>query len=148
MSRIKYIWNVMKLNPLSSRLTRERIFIMDLNKLKADLSAKKTGNKTEFNDLIVVYTGVAETQYFAKLKDENGNVVKGSDGKAKKVDTVSGYTYTFNELGTAKMVKVVLNKENLNVQLLNVYKIGGLGYDLRQSNMIFIDEKGTIRNYA
>ena len=121
---------------------------MDLNKLKADLTAKKTGNKTEFNDLIVVYTGVSETQYFAKLKDENGNVVKGSDGKPKKVDTVSGYTYTFNELGTAKMVKVVLNKENLNVQLLNVYKIGGLGYDLRQSNMIFIDEKGSIRNYA
>lgn len=139
----------MILNPLSSRLARERIFyFMDLNKLKADLSAKKTGNKTEFNDLIVVYTGVAETQYFAKLKDENGNVVKGSDGKPKKVDTVSGYTYTFNELGTAKMVKVVLNKENLNVQLLNVYKIGGLGYDLKQSNMIFIDEKGSIRNYA
>lgn len=139
----------MILNPLSSRLARERIFyFMDLNKLKADLSAKKTGNKTEFNDLIVVYTGVSETQYFAKLKDENGNVVKGSDGKPKKVDTVSGYTYTFNELGTAKMVKVVLNKENLNVQLLNVYKIGGLGYDLKQSNMIFIDEKGSIRNYA
>lgn len=139
----------MILNPLSSRLARERIFyFMDLNKLKADLSAKKTGNKTEFNDLIVVYTGVAETQYFAKLKDENGNVVKGSDGKPKKVDTVSGYTYTFNELGTAKIVKVVLNKENLNVQLLNVYKIGGLGYDLKQSNMIFIDEKGSIRNYA
>lgn len=121
---------------------------MDLNKLKADLNAKKTGNKTEFNDLIVVYTGVAETQYFAKLRDENGNVVKGSDGKAKKVDTVSGYTYTFNELGTAKVVKVVLNKEKLNVQLLSVYNVGGLGYDLKQSNMIFIDEKGSIRNYA
>lgn len=139
----------MILNPLSSRLARERIFyFMDLNKLKADLSAKKTGNKTEFNDLIVVYTGVAETQYFAKLRDENGNVVKGSDGKPKKVDTVSGYTYTFNELGTAKVVKVVLNKEKLNVQLLSVYNIGGLGYDLKQSNMIFIDEKGSIRNYA
>lgn len=120
---------------------------MDLNKLKADLTAKKTGNKTDFNDLIVVFTGVSETEYFAKLRDENGNVVKGSDGKAKKVDMVSGYTYTFNELGTAKVVKVVLNKKNLNVHLLNVYKIGGLGYDLRQSNMIFIDEKGSIRNY-
>lgn len=122
---------------------------MDLiNKLKADLSSKKTGNKTEFNDLIVVYTGVSETQYFAKLKDEKGNVLKSDDGKPIKVDTVTGYTYTFNQLGTAKMVRVVLNKENLNIQLLNVYKIGGLGYDLRQSNMIFIDEKGSIRNYA
>ena len=93
--------NDIKLNPLSSGVARERIFWYGFTKIKSRFKCKKTGNKTEFNDLIIVYTGVAETQYFAKLKDENGNVVEGADGKPKKVDTVSGYTYTFNELGTA-----------------------------------------------
>lgn len=121
---------------------------MNLEKLKADLSAKKKGNKVEFNNLIIVYTGAEPKEYKEKLRDSLGNVIKDDKGNEKRSSTVKGYTHTFNELGTAKIVKVVMKSRDINTQLLGVYKVSGLGYDIRQSSMIFIDETKDIKNYA
>jgi hypothetical protein len=121
---------------------------MNLDKLKADVAAKATGNKVEFNELIVAWTGVQVTEYKEKLRDSNGKVIKDEKGKDKRSSTISGYTHTFNELGTGKIVKIVCKNKELNTQLLSVYKISGFGYDIRQSSMIFIDELKEIKNYA
>lgn len=121
---------------------------MDIEKLKQDLAVKSSANKTEFKDVLVVFTGAPVTEYYDKLRDANGNIVKDSKGKSTKGTKLLGYTYTFSELGTSKMVKVVLSQGNLNLTLLNVYKTSGMGYDLRNANMIFIDERGGLKNYV
>lgn len=118
-----------------------------LTKLKADLSAKNTGNKKNFTDFIVVYTGVKPTEYRKKLKNSLGEIIKDEKGNDKRSSTISGYTYTFNQLGTAKIVKVVF-KEKINLGLLDVYILSGLGYEFIKSSMFFIDESAVIKNYA
>lgn len=121
---------------------------MNIEKLKQDLAAKPSSNKTEFKDVLVVFTGAPVTEYYDKLRDANGNVVKDGNGKSTKGTKLLGYTYTFSELGTSKMVKVVLSQGNYDLTLLNVYKTSGMGYDLRNANMIFIDERGGLKNYV
>ena len=54
--------------------------------------------------------GVKPTEHFPKLKDSEGNKVKDENGKDKRSDVSDGWTYTFAEFGTAKVVKVVIPK--------------------------------------
>lgn len=138
----------MKVPLVECSLERKELFYMNIEKLKQDLAAKPSSNKTEFKDVIVVFTGAPVTKYYDKLRDANGNVVKDSKGKSTKGTKLLGYTYTFSELGTSKMVKVVHSQGNLDLTLLNVYKASGMGYDLRNANMIFIDERGGLKNYV
>lgn len=121
---------------------------MDLNKLKADLLAKKKSSKTEFSDLLVIYTGAEPKEYHLKLRDSSGAVILDDKGNEKRSSVVSGYTYTFNELGSGKLVRVVLAKREVNIKLLGVYKVSGFGYDIRQSSLVFIDEAKELKAYA
>lgn len=118
-----------------------------LEKLKALQDSKsKTANLSLFNNLVVIDVGIKPTQHFPKLKDEFGNKIKDENGKDKRSETSDGYTYTFTEFGTGKMVKVVLPQEQ-KIDLLGSYVVVGFGYDIKQANMIFIEQKAKIAEY-
>ena len=114
-----------------------------LEKLKALQSQSNTTNAslTLFNNVVVVNVGVNPTPHFPKLKDRFGNKVKDENGKDKRSETSDGLTYTFVE-----MVKIVLSEER-QFELLQAYKVAGLGYDIKSANMIFIEQKGQIADY-
>lgn len=120
-----------------------------LQRLKALQEESKvkaqTSNMTAFNDLVGVYVGTPAREHFPKLKDENGKAVKDEKGRDKRSDKSDGYTHTLSEFGTSKMIQIVLPKE-FNLQLMNAYKVSGLGYDIRGS-LFFIEKDGTIANY-
>lgn len=121
--------------------------LSQLEKLKALQESKsKTANLSLFNNLVVIDVGIKPTQHFPKLKDEFGNKVKDENGKDKRSETSDGYTYTFTEFGTGKMVKVVLPQEQ-KIDLLGSYVVVGFGYDIKQANMIFIEQKAKIAEY-
>ena len=82
----------------------------------------------------------------SKSKTANLSLVKDENGKDKRSETSDGYTYTFTEFGTGKMVKVVLPQEQ-KVELLGSYVVVGFGYDIKQANMIFIEQKAKIAEY-
>lgn len=116
-----------------------------LKALQEDNKTKvQTANMTEFKDLIVVYLGAEPKKYYPKVK-ENGLVVK-ENGRDKRSEKSSGYLYTFSEVISSKVVKVVLPNE-LNVQMLGVFKISGLGYSISSANLVFIGADGKIENY-
>ena len=123
---------------------------MSLEKLQNLLNEKQKKNsaaKVEFKDLICIYTGVQSAPYYEKLKDGNGKDVKDKDGKIVRSSELKGYMYTFNELGTAKVVKIVVTNKDMPIKLLSVYKIKGDGYDIKNGNMIFLDENVGVTNY-
>ena len=118
-----------------------------IEKLKALQESKsKTANLSLFNNLVVIDVGIKPTQHFPKLKDEFGNKIKDENGKDKRSEKSDGYTYTFTEFGTGKMVKVVLPQEQ-KIDLLGSYVVVGFGYDIKQANMIFIEQKAKIAEY-
>lgn len=116
-----------------------------LARLKA-LKGQKKSAMTRFDGLVVVEVGVEPSLYYPKLKTAEGATVKGEDGKDKRAETPSGWTYTFTEYATAKTVKVVLHQQ-LNLQPLAVLTVSGEGYDIRAGNMIFIQANGKISQF-
>lgn len=116
-----------------------------LERLKA-LKGKKSSNMTRFEGLVVVAVGVEAKPYYPKLKTADGATIKGADGKDQRAETASGWTYTFTEYGTAKTVKVVLDKQYA-LEPLTVYEVSGEGYDIQQGNLIFVQENGHIAQF-
>lgn len=115
-------------------------FFVDINKLKNQLKNKNSnGNMTRFDKIFVIYLGNEPKEYYKKMKDQNGNLLKDSNGEALRSPTPTGITYTFSELGTNRIVKAVFNQK-INVELLDLMYISGLGYDIKQSSMLFIQE--------
>ena len=118
-----------------------------LEKLKAlQESQNKTANLSVFDNIVVIYLGVKPTQHFPKLKDKFGNNLKDESGKDKRSEVSDGYTYTFSQFGTSKIVKIVLPQER-DFELLGSYKAVGLGYDIKSANMMFIEQRAQIAKY-
>ena len=119
-----------------------------LQRLRALQEESKTkvqnAKMTAFKDIIGVYVGTPSREHFPKIKDEHGKAVKDEKGRDWLSDTSDGYTHTLTEFGTSKMIQIVLPKD-LNLQLMNAYKVAGLGYDIKGS-MFFIAKEGTIKN--
>lgn len=117
-------------------------------KLQAQLSATNanSSNMTTFNDVVVVYLGVQNKEHFPKMKDSDGIKMKDENGRDRRSKHSDGYTHTFSEVGTSKVVKVVLSK-SYSLELMTAYKIGGLGYDISSGNMIFIEKNGTVAKF-
>lgn len=132
--------SVIQPQPAGSNQLQRLKALQEESKVKAQMS-----NMTVFNDLVGVYVGTPAREHFPKIKDENGKAVKDEKGRDKRSDTSDGYTHTLSEFGTSKMIQIVLPKE-FNLQLMNAYKLGGLGYDIKGS-MFFIEKEGTIANY-
>lgn len=117
-----------------------------LKALQEESKAKaQTSNMTAFSDLVGVYIGTPAREHFPKIKDDNGKAVKDDKGRDLRSETSDGFTHVFSEFGTSKMIQIVLPKEYA-LQLMNAYKLGGLGYDIKGS-MFFIEKDGTIANY-
>lgn len=106
----------------------------------------KNSNMTAFSGLVVVNVGCQPIEHFPKLKDKIGKNVVDSDGHVRRLEQSDGWTYTFSQFGTAKMVRVVLSKQ-LDLGLLQPYQVSGLGYDIRNANMIYIEKDIKISKY-
>ncbi len=120
---------------------------MDINKLKNQIKNKnKNGNMTKFDGLISIFLGVEPKEFFPKIKDKEGHPVKDEKGEVMREPVATGFTYTFSELGTSKIIKIVVRKK-LQIELLDLVILGGYGYDIKQNSMIFIQEEGVIRRY-
>lgn len=122
-----------------------------IEKLKQELAGKKasSSNKTLFNGLIVTYLGKEPKDFYPKVKGADGKAVKGPDGKDLREATQTGVQWTFSELLTNRVVMLVLPLDKkINPEIMDVYKVAGLGYDMSSSNMLFIDEKGQAVAYA
>lgn len=116
------------------------------NNLLSDLlqqqQSQSTTSKQKFT-LNAMYLGAPSKVHYPKLKDENGKNLKDSDGNSMVSEVSDGDTYTFSEIGTSKVLKVV-HIPGLLLVPGGVYELKGLGYDMRSSNMIFIDEDTSI----
>lgn len=106
----------------------------------------RNNTRVSFENLVCVAIGVEPVQHFPKLKDSEGKNIKDADGNDKRAEKPDGWQYTFSEFGTASVVKVVLAKD-YSMKPLSVYTISGLGYDMRQANMKYIDKNAKIASY-
>lgn len=104
---------------------------------------KKRGSKQILGS-VVVYLGAETTKHFPKMKDETGRVVKDEEGKEKRSEVSDGWTHTFSEVGTSKVVKVVYPKV-LKLDMLTAYQVSGLGYSM--GSMLYIDENPKVILY-
>ncbi|MFH0374263.1 hypothetical protein [Streptococcus sp. A22] len=116
---------------------------MENKDLLADLlqqqQSNTSGNKQKFDKLYGMYLGAPTKEHYPKVKDENGKTLKDSQGKSVVSEEMDGYTYTFSEVGTSKILKVVY-LPGLLITPGVIYRLSGLGYDMRSSSMIFLDE--------
>lgn len=118
---------------------------MSLQNILSQIAKEKreSSNLVSFNKIVVASLGAEVKPFYKKKKDENGQNVKDENGKDVREDEQSGWTYTFNEIGTSKIVKIVFNK-NVELPILSIFELTGKGYDIKASSMIFIQEDGLI----
>lgn len=102
-----------------------------LAKLKS-LESGQNSSKMSFNQLRCVYLDAPKKAHYPKLSD-------GSRGKES-----DGISCTFSELGSSRKITVVV-PQDVNLDLMGVYIISGLGYDIRSANLVFIDEAGKVQ---
>ena len=96
---------------------------------------KNSGSKLQLES-VVMHFGVKPKSYHANLKDSNGKNIKDPQaGNAMKEEVSDGDLYTFSEIGTSKMVKVVYLSELL-LEIGTLYHVSCLGYDMRKSNIL------------
>lgn len=110
-----------------------------ISKLKAEAGNVSNGGKTLFSDLRVTYLGVPEKEHFPKLRNADGSKKLDAEGHQMRSEKPDGWSYTFSEIGTSKLVMVVL-RGKIDLEWFGVYKVVGLGYNLRSANMIFLDQ--------
>lgn len=116
-----------------------------LNKLANLANSKDEGSRQAFKN-VVIKLGVKPVQHFPKLKGNDGKTLKDEDGNDLRSKTSDGYTYTFSDFKTSRVVKVVLDKL-YDIKVMNAYLISGYGYDIRSGNMIFIDKDVHLSEY-
>lgn len=126
----------------SSRSNEQKALdLLNKSKVKAQIS-----NMARFDGLVAVYLGVDAKIHYPKLLDADGNKIKETvNGRTqdKRSETSDGWTHYFNELGTGKIIQVVLkNKEDL--KLFGLYSVSGLGYDVKSGNMFFIEKETSL----
>lgn len=116
-----------------------------LNKLANLANSDSRGNRQAFKT-VVIKLGVKPVEHFPKVKGKDGKTQKDENGNDVRSKVSDGYTYTFSEFETSKIVKVVLDKL-YDVKVMNAYLISGYGYDIRSGNMIFIDKDVRLETY-
>ena len=116
-----------------------------LNKLANLANSDSKGNRQAFKT-VVIKLGVKPVEHFPKVKGKDGKTQKDENGNDVRSKVSDGYTYTFSEFETSKIVKVVLDKL-YDIKVMNAYLISGYGYDIRSGNMIFIDKDVRLETY-
>jgi lambda repressor-like predicted transcriptional regulator len=124
--------------------------LSQLQKLQALQSKNKAqakiSNMDKFENIVAVYLGTEPTEHFPKVYDENGNKVKDEKGNDKRSKVSDGWTYTFSEFQTCKKVKIVLSKR-VDLKLLSVYSVSGMGYDIKSADMYFIEKEVLLQSF-
>ena len=104
-----------------------------LQKLVNATANKSTSTKKDFDQLYLIYLGAPSKAHFPKLDS------------GKRSEESDGTSFTFSELGSSKKVTVVYAGD-FEPELMEMYLVSGLGYDIRNSNFIFIDENSNIKH--
>lgn len=110
------------------------------------LNQQNSSNKSSGLKLIeagyVAYLGATPKEYYPKLKDQYGKKVKDEDGNDLRADQPSGYQVSFATIGdNPRIVSAVFSDiDTLNLEPLAVYQLSGYGYDIRQSNFLWLEE--------
>ena len=115
-----------------------------VSKLNAVAEQEKKRSSKQILSAVVVYLGADITAHFPKVKDASGKAVKDDNGKDLRSDTSDGFTHTFSEVGTSKMVKIVCPKK-LSLEMLTAYQVSGFGYSM--GSMLYIDEGSKVVLY-
>lgn len=127
----------------TNSVSNEQKALAILNKTKANA---QSSNMARFEGLIAVYLGVDAKIHYPKLLDADGNKIKETvNGRTqdKRSETSDGWTHYFNELGTGKIIQVVLNNKN-DLKLFGLYSVSGMGYDVKAGNMFFIEKETSL----
>lgn len=121
---------------------------MDLKEILAKkIKEQSSTNMTKFDELLVAYLGVEPRAHYPKLKTSDGQNIKDENNRDKRSEVSDGVTYSFNELGTGTAVKVVL-PQKVNLGLLDVYVVGGFGYDITGNSALkFIEKDARIARF-
>lgn len=90
-----------------------------------------------------IFGGEASSTFPEITRRERNKLTDPQTGRDMVSEISDGDTYTLSELGTSKIVKIVAIS-GLPLEVGEAYRIEGLGYDLRSSNMIFVDEDSVI----
>lgn len=117
-----------------------------ISKLSSVAKQEKRRSNKQILSAVTIYLGVDPVEHFPKVKDASGKTVKGSDGSDLRAEASDGWTYTFSEVGTSKVVKVVYPKQ-VKLEMMTAYQVSGLGYSITSGNMLFIDENSKITLY-
>lgn len=116
---------------------------MEFNKLLSAQNASSKSSGLKFLEAgYVAYLGAEPKLYYPKVKDKYGSKVKDSSGKDVRADDPSGYLVSFATIGDSpKIVSAVFSDiESLDLKPLSVYQLSGYGYDIRQSNFVWLEE--------
>lgn len=116
-----------------------------LNKLANLANSDNEGNRQAFKN-VVIKLGVKPVQHFPKLKGKDGKALKDEKDNDLRGKTSDGYTYTFSDFKTSRVVKVILDKL-YDIKLMSPWIVSGYGYDIRSGNMIFIDKDVHLSEY-
>ena len=117
-----------------------------VSKLSAVAEQEKKRSSKQILSAVVIYLGADATQHFPKVKDASGKAVKDDAGNDVRSDASDGWTHTFSEVGTSKVVKVVYPKK-LRLDIMTAYQVSGFGYSISSGNLVFIDEGAKISLY-
>lgn len=137
----------------------ERIFFMEIkpNVQTAPLSqfqkiakeaatAKKVETNKEKIEVRAIKLVPEPTEHFPYKRDELGNKFKDDRGRFIREEKRDGYLYTMNDVQTCNKVMFLL-PELKQFEIGKIYEVTGLGYIMKQSNMLYIDEDVTVQLY-
>lgn len=109
-------------------------------------TAKKVETNKEKIEVRAIKLVPEPTEHFPYKRDELGNKVKDDRGRFIREEKRDGYLYTMNDVQTCNKVMFLLH-ELKQFEIGKIYEVTGLGYIMKQSNMLYIDEDVTIKLY-
>ena len=137
----------------------ERIFFMEIKPnvqtapltqfekiAKEAATAKKVDTNKEKIEVKAIKLVPKPTEHFPYKRDELGNKVKDDRGRFIREEKRDGYLYTMNDVDTCNKVMFLL-PELKQFEIGKIYEVTGLGYMMKQSNMLYIDEDVTVQLY-
>ena len=113
---------------------------------KEAATAKKVETNKERIEVRAIKLVPEPTEHFPYKRDELGNKVKDDRGRFIREEKRDGYLYTMNDVQTCNKVMFLLH-ELKQFEIGKSYEVTGLGYIMKQSNMLYIDEDVTIQLY-
>lgn len=123
-----------------------KITQLDRLKMLAQKEATRKTNKVSFSNLVVCNLGVPPKEHFPKVKNADGTVKVDDNDRPVKSTKSDGWLFTFSQFGTCNKVMVILDT-GYTLNVMGAYMLSGLGYTMRDSNLIYIDENVKITDY-